>query len=69
VNSTEMVLLGKKMIGNGDECVQNAYWDGTPRDSKKVRLQPEDMKPWLPTVRLSDNTEDPYRFESMVLLA
>ena len=68
MNSTEMVLLRKKVIGNCNECVQNADWNGMPCDGEKVRLQPEDVIPWLPTVRFSDNTEDPYCFEPMVLL-
>ena len=69
MKSTEMVLLRKEVIGNCDECVQNADWNGMLHDSEKMRLQPEDMISWLPTVRLPDNTEDPYCFEPMVLLA
>ena len=69
MNSTEMILLRQKVIGNCDECVQNADWNGMLRDSEKVGLQPEDVIPWLLTVRLSNNTKDPYCFEPMVLLA
>jgi hypothetical protein len=69
MDPAELTLFKKEVIWNRNKCCRNTDWNGMLYDGEKVGLQPVDMVPRFPTIRLPNNSEYPHLFKPIVLPA
>ena len=64
----DIILFGEKTIWDGDQDWWGADWNGMLSNGEEVGVQPENVVPWLPAIRFSNNSKNPHLLKSIILL-
>ena len=67
-DSIKIISFGKKVIWDGNQDWWGVDWNGMLSNGEEVGIQPENVIPWLPAIRFSNNSKNPRLLKSIILL-